>query len=93
MEKLQLTEEQKKQLKKLQTKFAWKMTFETFKLCSFIFLASTVLSVINYMYIKSQGFLFLGSFVTGFLLFRTFRFASEQEYAKVKEEIRKIIQQ
>ena len=93
MEKIKFTEEQKKKFKVLQRKFAWKMAWKTVQLCLSVFLASTVVALIDYNYVHSKGFVFLGSAISGFLIFRNFHFASEAEYAKVREEIKKILQQ
>lgn len=91
MEEKPLTEEQVKKLKKLHRRFGLKIAFLTFKMVFTLFVANLVVGLIDFAYVHNQVFVFLGGFLNGFMLFRSFSISLAQERDKVKEELKNIL--
>lgn len=92
MDEKPLTEEQKQKLKKLQRGTALRMAGLSLKFGLSLFLANFVVSIINVFYVQNETFAFIGSLMSAFMIFRSFRLSFAQEHDRVKEEIKKILE-
>lgn len=87
-----LNDEQKKKLKKLQRKYAIKGGLIGLKFVSLLFLANIVVLAIDFAYVHSPVFSFIGGAINALFLFRTLRLDLESQRASISEEIKKIVE-
>lgn len=88
----ELTEEQKKSLKKLQRSFALRMVFKGFKFAGLLFLSSLVISAVDVFYVHNKEFTILSTITTFILIFGSFHNSIVSEHDRIREEIKKILE-
>lgn len=93
MEKKQLTEEQHKKLKKLQQKFSLRMAGVSAKFALTLLGANLVVCMIDAFYVHNQSFAFISAMVSTIFAFRSFRFSLMREHDRVREEVKKILEE
>jgi hypothetical protein len=92
MENKEITEEQKKKFKKLQIKFALRMALQGVKYGSLLFAATSIVCAIDVFYVQNQTFAFIGSMISTIFIFRSFRLSLAREHDRVREEVKKILE-
>lgn len=91
MEKVELTEEQKKQVTKLRRSSAFKGAGMAAKFGMLLFLSNLVVLTIDGLYVHNKNFIFLGVILNFFLNFRSYNLAIQKEHDRIKLELQKIL--
>jgi len=92
MEHKELTEEQKKKLSKLQTKFMLKTGVVGIKAGAIIFAANAVVIAIDLLYAHSQPFVVFMTVVNFLMIFRHMRAELIELEDEAREECKKILE-
>lgn len=88
---MELTEEQKQQLKKLEKSIMSKSLWFGFKTAVLLTLANIPVILLDLLYVHSQPFVFVASCLNIFFIFRFMNREIEKERDRVREEIKKIL--
>jgi 4-hydroxybenzoate polyprenyltransferase len=87
-----ITDEQKKKLKKLARKAGFKGALISTKFITLLFLANSVIVVLDQLYVHNLVFTFIGAFVNTLFLMRTLRVDLNNQRAKLAEEVKQILE-
>lgn len=93
MKQEKLTEEQDKKLKELRNKYIKKGMVSGLKFGALTFLANLFVAVIDVLFVGSQTFAFVGMFVSFFIIFRSFRLSLSNDHDRLREEVKKILEE
>lgn len=93
MDQKEFTEEQKAALKKLQKKFALRMAGKGVQFALTILFSVAAICAIDVLYVHNQAFVMISGFMSGLLISRSYRHSLAQEHDRVKEEVKKILEQ
>jgi len=92
MEELNLTDEQKEQLKQVKKKFFKQSLVLGLKFTGLLFLTNFIISIIAALYLDgSKEFCTGASIVNAIFLFATFQKSISNQMASIREEVSKII--
>jgi hypothetical protein len=92
MEIKKISEEQKKEFKKLMRSFHIKTTVLTFKWALTLFVTNLLVVMINRLYVHNESFVFTGYVLNFLFTFRSHRSKMEKEHDRVKVEVKKILE-
>jgi hypothetical protein len=87
-----LTKEQKKKIKDLQTKYAFHAVLRGCKFALTLFLADFVISLVNVSFVQNEGFLYLAGMASFIMIFYGLIKQNAKEHDKIKEEVAKILE-
>lgn len=87
-----ITDEQKQKFKKLQRSFAFRMAGVGAKFGLTLLVANFIVCLIDVLYVNNQAFAFLGGMISAIFAFRAFRLSLAKEHDRVKEEVKKILE-
>lgn len=87
-----LSDEQKKKLKKLARRAAFKGAFISFKFLMLLFLANAVIVTLDQLYVHNTIFTFTGAVVNGLFLMRTLSVDLGNQRVKLAEEVKQILE-
>lgn len=88
----QLTEEQKEKFKKLRKQVIKRAALTSLKLATLLILTSTAVCLLDIFYVHNLIFTFLGSMVSAIMIFSSFRRSLDQEHDRIKEEVKKVLE-
>jgi len=86
-----LTDEQKKKLKKLSLKYCLKSVWIATKFVTLLFLANLIIVLINQLYIRNSTFIFICVSINMLFLMHYLRTNLDNQRAKLAGEIKQIL--
>lgn len=92
MEK-QLTDEQKKKLRKLEWKILKRSALGTFKNFCLFAISSAIIIFINLFFVHSDSFVLIGSVISYFFIMRSWIRQLSEDRKKIVEELKKILEE
>lgn len=87
-----INDEQKKKLKKLARKAGFKGALAATKFLALLFLANSIVVVLDQLYVHNLAFTFIGAFLNALFLMRTLRVDLDKQRVKLAEEVKQILE-